>query len=287
MLADYHVHSEFSDDCRAPMDEQIRSGLRASLDEICFTEHVDYGIKKDWTEPDLEYVPGAELGIPSEPLAPLTNANYPLYLEKLHKMQNLFADRICIRAGLEFGVQTHTIDQFRALLSKYGKDLDFVLLSIHQVENRELWRRDFMKGRTQEEYTLRYYEELYRVISRFHGYDVLAHMDLVARYDELPPLPCRAIRPVLEETLKKVIADGKGIEFNTSWRRYGLPDTTPSVDILRLYRELGGTIITIGSDAHRPEQVGCDIAKSQQLLKELGFRYFCTFAGHEPHFHTL
>lgn len=99
--------------------------------------------------------------------------------------------------------------------------------------------------------------------------------------------PFEKIKPIFTEILKTVIADGKGIEVNTSSHRYGLSDLTPSRDILKLYRELGGTIITIGSDSHKPEHLGTFIDETKQELKTLGFKEFCTFDKMKPIYHQL
>ena len=95
------------------------------------------------------------------------------------------------------------------------------------------------------------------------------------------------MRPIIEEILRAVIADGKGIEVNTSSHRYGLSDSTPSEDILRLYHELGGEVITIGSDSHAPEHLGAYLAEAQDQLRSLGYRYTCTFEGMKPTFVSL
>ena len=92
---------------------------------------------------------------------------------------------------------------------------------------------------------------------------------------------------MIEKILKTVISDGKGIEVNTSSHRYGLSDTTPSMDILKLYRELGGKIITIGSDSHKPEHLGAYIKETKELLKSLGYTQFCTYKNMSPIFHDL
>ena len=75
--------------------------------------------------------------------------------------------------------------------------------------------------------------------------------------------------------------------MNTSSHRYGLKDTTPSRKILQLYKELGGTIVTIGSDSHKPEHLGAFIQESKDLLKELGFKSYCTYDHMQPLFHAL
>ena len=91
----------------------------------------------------------------------------------------------------------------------------------------------------------------------------------------------------MTEILKSVIADGKGIEVNTSSYRYHLPDSTPSREILRLYRALGGEIVTIGSDSRRPGQLGAHIETAKAMLKAMDSRWFCTYDGMVPTFHSL
>lgn len=187
--------------------------------------------------------------------------------------------------GLEFGVQTHTIPLFETLFRRYP--FDFIILSIHQVDDKEFWTQDFQKGKTQQEYNERYYEEMLNVVRAYKNYSVLGHMDLIKRYDNAGVYPFEKVKPVISEILNIVIADGKGIEINTSSHRYGLNDTMPSEDLLRLYRELGGNIVTIGSDSHKPEHLGVCIQDAKDKLKELGFRYFCTYDKMQPVFHDL
>ena len=91
----------------------------------------------------------------------------------------------------------------------------------------------------------------------------------------------------MEEILRLVIAKGKGIEVNTSCYRYKLPDLTPSRDILRLYRKLGGEIITIGSDAHTIPWIGWETKGTQEELKKLGFESVYTFEKMKPIRHSL
>lgn len=276
MFADYHVHTEFSDDSVYPMENVIRDAVEMGMDEICLTDHVDYGIKDDWDGNVRIRFRGGE---------PLANVDYPVYAEKIRILTERYKGRINIKMGLEFGVQMHTIPRFEALFARYP--FDFIILSIHQVEDKEFWTQDFQKGRTQKEYNDRYYEELLNVVKHYKNYSVLGHMDLIKRYDEAGDYPFEQVKPAIEEILKIVIADGKGIEVNTSSHRYGLSDTTPSRDILNLYRSLGGEIITIGSDSHKPEHRGTYIEETKPLLKELGFKQFCTFEKMKPVFHSL
>ena len=126
-----------------------------------------------------------------------------------------------------------------------------------------------------------------RVVKSYKNYSVLGHMDLIKRYDEAGIYPFEKVRPMIAEILKIVIEDGKGIEVNTSSHRYGLTDSMPSTELLRLYRELGGSIVTIGSDSHKPEHLGAYIQEAKEQLKGLGFENFCTYEKMQPIFHCL
>lgn len=272
---DYHVHSEFSDDSNTPMASQARRACELGLDEICFTDHVDYGVKFDHDDPRLA-------GSGRE-----ANVNYPEYFPAIEAVREKFRGKLKIRAGLEFGVQTITIKQYEDLYMQYRDKLDFVLLSIHQVNNAEFWTQDFQRGKSQAEYNRGYYEELLRVIQRFHAYSVLAHLDLIVRYDLKGEYPFENVRDIVAEILRTAIRDGKGIELNTSSWRYGLTDTQPSRKILELYRDLGGEILTLGSDAHSTNYLAAHFDEGREILRGLGFRYVCTFEGMMPEFHAL
>lgn len=289
MKADYHVHCEFSDDSREKMEVQIEQGIAEGLDEICFTDHVDYGIKRDWDDPQgIDYRGGDGMGTPVDEREPLANVDYPAYFQKLHEMQKKYEGKIRIKAGLEFGVQTITVPAYEKLYERYADQLDFVLLSMHQVDNMEFWTGDFFKGRTQKEYNDAYYGEIYRVQQQFSHYSVLAHLDLLARYDPQGPYPFEKEEDLIAAILKKAIQDGKGIEINTSSWHYGLKDTQPSRKILRLYKDLGGTIFTFGSDAHKKEFLGDHFADARKIVRdEIGIRQFCTFDHMVPVFHEI
>lgn len=276
MFADYHVHTEFSDDSVYPMEAVVKDAVRMGMDEICITDHVDYGVKEDWDSGrEILYRNGE----------PIANVNYPLYMEEIERMKVKYGEQISIKTGLEFGMQTHTILRYEALYERYP--FDFIILSVHQVEDKEFWTQDFQRGRTQQEYNERYYEEMLALVKQYKNYSVLGHVDLIVRYDEAGVYPFEKVRPLVEEILKTVIADGKGIEVNTSFHRYGLADMTPARAILELYRQLGGEILTIGSDSHKPEHLGAYIPETRTALKELGFRRFCTFDRMRPVFHEL
>lgn len=274
MFCDYHVHTYYSDDSVYRMEDVIRDAIGLGMAEICFTDHVDYGIKVDPENLSEEQKVGKIL-----------NVDYPAYFAELAHLQAKYAGKIVIRAGLEFGMQTHTIADFQKLFNRF--ELDFVILSCHQVGDKEFWTQDFQTGKSQKEYNDRYYQEILAVISRYKDYSVLGHLDLIKRYDNVGDYPFEDTRAIITKILKQVIEDGKGIEVNTSSHRYGLKDLTPSRDILELYRELGGKIVTIGSDSHEKHHLGAYIQDTKLELKALGYEKYCTFDRMQPIFHEL
>lgn len=287
MYADYHLHCEYSDDSNEPMENQIQEAITLGLDEMCFTDHVDYGIKRDWDDPEGIIIRHAiEHG--KEVDLVLANVNYPKYFEALNMYQKKYASSISIKKGLEFGIQSITVDAYEKLFDSYQNELDFVLFSMHQVNNLEFWTQDFQKGKTQKEYNDEYYKEIYQTMQIFHHYSCLAHLDLLARYDENGIYPFENEKDIIAEILKYAIRDGKGIEINTSSWKYGLKDTQPSRAILKLYKDLGGKIITVGSDAHETKYLASHIKDAYAILKnEIGINEICTFDHMQPIFHKI
>lgn len=287
MYADYHLHCEYSDDSNEPMENQIQEAITLGLDEMCFTDHVDYGIKRDWDDPEGIIIRHAiEHG--KEVDLVLANVNYPKYFEALNMYQKKYASSISIKKGLEFGIQSITVDAYEKLYASYQDDLDFILFSMHQVNNLEFWTQDFQKGKTQKEYNDEYYKEIYQTMQMFHHYSCLAHLDLMARYDENGIYPFENEKDIIAEILKYAIRDGKGIEINTSSWKYGLKDTQPSRAILKLYKDLGGKIITVGSDAHETKYLASHIKDAYAILKnEIGINEIFTFDHMQPIFHKI
>lgn len=261
MYANYHAHTYFSDDCSMPMETCVKQAVKEGLDEICFTEHIDIGVYS------------------------MHDCDCKAYLKEFNRMQKLYGNRINLKFGMEFGMQSHTIPQYEKIFHSY--DFDFILLSLHQINNREFWSQSFQSGKTQKQYIEEYYDELYRIVSNYNNYSVLGHMDVIRRYDRMGAYPFEKIKDKVETILRKVIENGKGIEVNTSCYRYNIGDLTPSINIIKLYKELGGEIITIGADSHYPEHVVYKIKDTEKILKDLGFKYICTFDKMLPAFHPI
>ena len=212
--------------------------------------------------------------------------DYKNYLKSLEFFQNKYKKEITIKKGVEIGLQNHTIDKCIEDIKSY--DFDFVIASIHTINKSDLIDRDFYKNKSQYEAYRQYYENLYNIIKKFKNYSVLGHLDLVKRYGDLNNIiDDKIFGDEIDEILKMAIYDGKGIEINTSCFRYNMPDLTPSSYILKRYKELGGEILTTGSDSHNPSQVAYGFEKVYPQLQDMGYKYICTFDKMKPNFIKL
>lgn len=260
MLADYHIHTHNSDDSQATMEQYAKRALELGFKDICFTDHVEYAMMSSIVRGEKDY--------------------YGDY----KKVFAEYGDKLNLRFGAEFGVQADNIDFFKSFFSKYP--FDFIILSCHTIDGLGLFDGGYLEGKTQKEYNEGYYNEILNVVKNFKDYSVLAHLDLIRRYDK-SYYGFEKMKDVIAEILTEAINDGKGIEVNTSCFRYHIPDLTPSVDILKLYKDLGGEIITIGSDSHNVNQFGFEVADVREQLVELGFEHFYTFEKMQPIKHNM
>jgi len=121
----------------------------------------------------------------------------------------------------------------------------------------------------------------------YDDWSVLGHLDMIKRYDLQGEYPFAKVRDLIAEILKLAIKKDKGIELNTSSHRYNLPDLTPSHDILNLYKDLGGEILTVGSDTHEESHLAFKIKESYAELARIGFKHFYTFDKMQPTGHNL
>lgn len=270
MFADYHVHSYYSADSNHKLEDLIKDAIDISLDEICITDHVDYGTKDDWDI--IESKRGR-------------NVDYEKFFNEIYTLKEKYKDQISVKVGMEFGIQMHTIDNFKALYDKY--DFDFILMSVHQINNKQFWNNEFQVNKSESECYQAYYEELLNLVKSYKDYSVLAHFDLMRRYVPSGLDTFNEFKEIISEILKVVIADGKRIEINLSNDRYKVDGLTPSFEILKLYHELGGTIITIGTDSHKKEHLGQNIKGAARILKGIGFQHITTFDKMIPIYHNI
>ena len=245
MKYDYHVHTHLSDDAQTPMETMVQKALALGLNELCFTDHIDYGVKTDDGPPERR------------------NCDCRLYFQELADIRRRFGDKITVKAGMEFGIQPHTIPQFQKIFDMY--EFDFIILSNHQVDDLEFWSQDFQKGKTQEEFQRRYYEQIYEVMNLYHDFSILGHLDMIKRYDLVGPYPDEKILDIIERILRLAIKEGKGIEVNTSCRKRKADSSADRFSLYLYFHE---------NDAGIPRSVTAQITKKIMNINSSIYKYY-------------
>lgn len=269
LKADFHLHSCFSGDSDAPMGEIIQKAISLGLTHICFTEHYD---------PDFVY-PAGESGT--------FELNTDSYLYDLLRFREKYYGQIQIMFGVELGLQPHLRDALEFYTENH--DFDFIIGSSHICNRKDPYYPEFFEGRSEDEAHQEYFESILECVKETPYFDVYGHLDYVVRYGPTKNqnYTYQKHADIIDRILRAIVESGKGIELNTSGFRSGLGQPNPCVDILKRYKELGGEIITVGSDTHKPEHVGADFDKACTILKDCGFQYYTLFEKRAPEFIKL
>lgn len=267
---DYHMHSSFSGDSPSSMKEMIEQAIKLNLHTICFTDHMDM---------DFPYTPRSAERIFTLDTDP--------YVFEIAKHKELYKEQIKILLGVEIGLQPHLTNEINEYAKKY--DFDFIIGSSHVCHGMDPYQPDYFENRNEDNVHHEYFESIYENIDQNMDFDVYGHLDYVVRYG-----PTKNInysyskhKDIIDKILKRLIADGKGIEVNTSGYKYGLGMPHPSLEILARYKELGGRILTIGSDGHRPEHLTYAFDQIEKELRSCGFDEYTVFENRRPSFIKL
>lgn len=264
-LSDFHIHSYFSSDSKAEPEDIIKTAIRLGLKRICFTDHNDY-----------DY--------------PLENGNvvfqldFDSYVAHIAQLRDKYSGKIDIYIGVEQGLQKHLCRR----IDEYDKDglLDFIIGSSHLVYGQDPYYKEYWDNHSVNDSILNYFQSIADNINSCHNYDVYGHLDYIIRYapNQDKDYNWKAYFDIIDDILKSLINNGKGIEINTAGLKYGLNEPNPCHGIVKRYKELGGEIITTGSDAHLPEHIAYDFNIISDYLTSAGFKYYTIFSKRKPEF---
>ena len=264
MLYDFHTHSTYSDDAENTMAQMALAAAEAGLAGICFTDHADLD------DIDGSYNPQAWR--PEE------------YFAAFEEAKAAAGDKMTLRLGLELGEANHYPELARDIAAQVP---DFIISSVHNLRGMA----DFYRGRPGGEDPAMYATpEACRVLLEKYiteleetaaqdCFDVIGHIGYPLRYMRrlYPGLGLEPWRERLAELFRGLVRAGRGIELNCSGLRQELGETMPTQWIMALYRDMGGEIVTLGSDAHRVKDVGACLRDGKNLLQGLGFRRYCVY----------
>jgi len=259
ITADYHVHSLFSSDSDTPMEAMVEQAISMGLTHICFTDHMD-----------LDFPECYQLRFQFDPDA---------YFKKLAQIRERYGQNIQILQGIEIGMMPGLSKRYDHLLSSYP--FDFVIASTHLIDHIDPYYPEFWEGRTTHEAMMLYFQSVLHAIESFQNFDVYGHLDYIGRYapDKGKAFSLADYSEIIDDILKILIHYNKGIEVNTAGYKYGMGHPNPHEDIIRRYLELGGHILTIGSDGHKPEHLAYGFSQAKQVLESIGVKEYMIFQG--------
>ena len=256
-MYDYHMHSRVSFDAKDSGLDMALAAAARGLKEICFTDHIDYTPELDMVFDTAVY-----------------NAEY----------DGLQVPGLLIRRGMEFGLTPDNPGQLKKDLRR--RHFDFVIGSAHLVDGVDVYMEPYWQGKSYDEAIRRYLETTLECVRVHEDYDVLGHLTYIAKCGANPrkePLRYSDHKAIMDEIMLELVRRGKGMELNTSGiDRCGGP--LPTLDYFQRFYELGGRIVTVGSDSHDVARAGQYTHEMVAELKKI-FGYVCTFEGRRPIFH--
>lgn len=260
MKTDLHLHSNYSSDSRITPEEVIDQAIIKKIEVIAITDHADFAAGDSRFEPTA----------------------YLKHLRTLSDRQTA----ITVLCGVELGIQAEHARQCNNFLN--GQNFDFIIGSMHRSNERDFYNGEFFTEKTAEQCWETYFRETLRAVKACSNFDVMGHVDIIRRYNiTRNTLPPAAVLPLVDELFLWLIDNGKGIELNTSGLRYGLDSVHPTKPMLQRYKDLGGKIVTIGSDSHRIENIGENFSLAIDMLKSCGFTHHAWFKNRQVQFAEL
>lgn len=247
-IVDYHLHSDISFDGKDNIANISKKAAEIGLSEICFTEHFCIDPK------DVSY----------------NYLNYDRYTKEIMETREHLHNKIKIGKGLEIGEPYILREELNKIID--NMDLDFIIGSVHNIGHQKL--RLYIKDKQKKEIYNTYFLYVYEV-AKHANIDVIGHMDLMKRYayEEFGNYDFNDYKEIIGDILKCAIKRNIGIEINTSGLRDKVKELYPSVEVIKLYRELGGEIITIGSDSHSCDNLSSNYSQVVKILNYIGFKY--------------
>jgi histidinol-phosphatase (PHP family) len=245
------------------MESVIKTAIKKGFDEIAFTDHFEFSLKRH--------------PIPWE-------RSFNEYFETINNFKEKYKNAIKLTTGAEVGSLWQIARETENFLA--DKDFEFTLLSVHMIEDYELYMDDFYEDKTRRKAFETYFDAVYKLLGLVNNFSVFGHLDLPRRYYHYKETEFHYAEhaDILDAILKLIISKNRGLEINTAGFRYAFRECHPALAILRRYKEFGGEILTIGSDAHSKESVGRYFNESLEVAKKAGFKYLTRFLDKKPIF---
>lgn len=267
-MFDCHIHSDFSSDGRMPAEAACEKAVSVGLNGIAFTDHLDI----DYPDTDDSF-----------------NIDFDNYMKFMKALSERQKPNLKVLTGIEVGIQPHVIEQTLETVEPH--EFDYVLASVHVLDGIDPYKRLYYEGKTRIEAYERYLKEILFMVRNFPDFDNVGHFEYITRYAGYDDRSLRYAdhSDLFDELLKELIHKDKGFEVNTgSFRdKPGIRTSEYDTAVLKRYRQLGGEIVSLGSDAHNTTFIGYKFDVFKDMLIEAGFSHAVYFEKRKPVFYRL
>lgn len=268
LLYDNHNHSRFSfDGKKASVEDSARSAMSKGLAGIAFSDHCDF------------FVPEMKAAFEDRVSEVFDVVAQQAEIERVKTLlteENGTAGSPVFRIlkGIEAGLHEDCHEQISDVLRT--NSFDQVIASVHYLDGVDPFYGGYYEGKDWKTAYGHYLETIYKEMTWLGDFDIMGHYDYVVRYAPYPEncMRYRAFSDIFDEMFRYLIREGKALEINTkSYREHRGREVILDTEVLKRYHELGGEVISLGSDSHDPQQVGYRFSYFTDLLKSLGFRW--------------
>lgn len=276
---DCHTHTQYSVDSEADIRECVSRAAELGLDAYAITDHCEcdaWHVREHYSEKELELLESTDYA-----------SAFDASVSAITAFKEEFGDRLNILCGCELGQVL--LDPDAAKIVNSDRRVDFIIGSVHRIRNeRDFYWIDYTKMTMDEIYDLleRYFREVCE-LCHTGLFDVIGHITYSLRYMKQRHGICPDISrfdDIIAESFRVLAQSGKGIEINTSGLRQGFGATFPDLKYVKMFRELGGEIITVGSDSHTVQDIGANVGDAAAIAEAAGFRYLTYFKERRPVF---
>lgn len=267
-MFDCHIHSNFSTDSSMPAEVACQTAKALGLKGLTFTDHVDI----DYPDTDDCF-----------------NIDFIKYMAFMNELKDQQSTEFKMSVGVEVGIQPNVIDQSLKIVRSH--DFDYVLASVHIIDGIDPYLKEYYSGKTRKVAYEMYLKEILFMVRNFPDFDNVGHFEYITRYAGYDDRSLRYIDhlDLFDEILKELVYSGKGFEVNTgSFRdKPGIRTSEYDIAVLKRFKELGGEITSLGSDAHDTKFIGYKFDVFKDILIEAGFSHAAYFMNRKPVFYKL
>ena len=261
ILTDCHLHSSISFDSECHIEDIIKSAIILNLQSICITEHYDLDFPKEYNM-DFTF-------------------DISKYFEQMKLYKEKYSNSIELLTGIELGLMPHLGDTITELITGYN--FDYIIGSTHIIDNKDPYYPEYWANKDVKEAFKTYFITSLENINNTNDFDAFGHLDYISRYDETKSYSSNTYMKYIDEILTLLINKDKALEINSAGLRKNLCAPNPDLYVIKRYKELGGCLITIGSDSHDDKHIAYGFDTIYDLLLLAGFKHYNIYKNRKPY----